>query len=345
MEATVSLKNHFNAIATDIRAHGAVSCRLALEALDRPSLDAMLAQARHASDARFGKVLKAYVPGNKFPAVSVTGASCELHCKHCNDHYLHGMIPAETPEKLDRVLTDIHEHGGTGALISGGSTREGVVDMKGLHGVLGKITRSTSLQLNLHTGLIDETTARELRGTGIATISLDLVGDDATIQGIYGLDKSVDDYKRVLRGLMRAGFTNQHIIPHVCIGLDKGKVVGEYAVLDYIRDLNPALVVFIVIIPPKQQEHLGFSNVPPEDVSRIVATTRALYPDAEISLGCMRPGGSIRNEYDVAAFKAGITRIAIPTRAVLALAERSGYAITRIENCCAIGSLASQASR
>jgi uncharacterized radical SAM superfamily protein len=316
-----------------------------LEALDKPSLDAFLGRARQASDARFGKVLKAYIPGNKFPAVSVTGTSCELHCKHCNDHYLHGMIPAETPEKLDLVLGDIHARGGTGALISGGSTREGVVEMKGLHGVLRKVVRSTGMQLNLHTGLIDEATARELRGTGIATISLDLVGDDATIQGIYGLGKTVDDYKRVLRGLMRAGFTSQHIIPHVCVGLDKGKVVGEYAVLDYIRELNPALVVFIVIIPPKQQAHHGFSNVPPEDVSRVIATTRALYPDAEISLGCMRPGGSIRNEYDIAAFKAGITRIAIPTRAVLGLAEHGGYTIKSVENCCAIGSIAPRASR
>ncbi len=340
MEAAISVNDGCeNAIVEAIRVRGAVGSRALLEALDGPSLDAVLARARQASDARFGKVLKTYIPGNKFPAVSVTGTSCELHCKHCNDHYLHGMIPAETPEKLNRVLNDLHERGGTGALISGGSTREGVVEMSGFHSVFEKITQSTSLQLNLHTGLIDEATARDLRRTGITTISLDLVGNDATIHGIYGLDKSVEDYKQVLRGLMRAGFTGQQIIPHVCIGLDKGKVVGEYAVLDYIRELDPKLVVFIVIIPPKQQEHLGFSKVLPVDVSRIVATTRELYPDAEISLGCMRPGGSIRNEYDVAAFKAGITRIAIPTRAVLTLAEQRGYTIKRIENCCAIGSL------
>jgi uncharacterized radical SAM superfamily protein len=345
MEVQVSLNSDVDVILDGIRSSGAVKSRPLLESLDRASLDAVLGQARHASDSKFGKVIKAYIPGSKFPAVSVTGASCELHCKHCNDHYLHGMIPAETTEKLDRVLMDIHERGGTGALISGGSSRDGIVEMRRFHGVLGKITRSTSLQLNLHTGLIDEATAKELRGTGIATISLDLVGADATIRGIYGLDKTVEDYKRVLRGLMRAGFTSQQIIPHVCIGLDKGKVVGEYAVLDYIRELNPALVVFIIIIPSKQQEQLGFSNVPPDEVSRIIATTRILYPNAEISLGCMRPGGSIRNEYDVAAFKAGITRIAIPTKAVLALAERSGYTIERAENCCAIGSLTPQASR
>jgi len=323
-----------------LRSGGAARGRSMLESLDRASLDALLARARHASDTRFGKVLKAYIPGNKFPAISVTGTSCQLHCKHCSEHYLHGMIPAETPEKLEQVLSGIHERGGTGALVSGGSTRDGVVEMERFHGVLGSIAHSTGLQLNLHTGLIDEATARALRATGIAAISLDLVGDDTTIRDIYGLDKTVDDYKRVLSGLLRAGFTSQHIIPHVCIGLDKGKVIGEYAVIDYIRELDPALVVFIVIIPPRQQGHGGFSKVPPEDVSRIVATTRVLYPGAEISLGCMRPGGKIRDEYDVAAFKAGITRIAIPTRVVLTMAERGGYTIERIENCCAIGALA-----
>ncbi|MEX2757362.1 MAG: radical SAM protein [Candidatus Sigynarchaeota archaeon] len=328
-----------------LRSGGAVKGRELLESLDRVSLDAVLAWTRHASDSRFGKILKTYIPGKKFPAISVTGTSCELHCKHCNEHYLHGMIPAETPERLEQVLTSIYERGGTGALISGGSTRDGVVEMRRFHGVLGRIARSTSLQLNLHTGLIDEATARALRETGITAISLDLVGDDATIRDIYGLDKTVEDYKLVLHGLLRAGFTNQHIIPHVCIGLDKGKVVGEYAVLDYIRELNPALVVFIIIIPPKQQGNGGFSNVPPDDVSRLVAMTRVLFPGAEISLGCMRPGGKIRDEYDIAAFKAAITRIAIPTRAVLTMAERGGYSIERIENCCAISSPGPPSSR
>ncbi|NMC03634.1 MAG: hypothetical protein GYA24_00410 [Candidatus Lokiarchaeota archaeon] len=326
-------------MAATVREKGAAKSRSMLEALDQQSMDIFLAQARQASDGRFGKVLKTYIPGNKFPAISVTGLSCDLHCKHCNDHYLHGMIPAETPGKLETVLMDIHEKGGTGALISGGSTREGIVPMEHVHGVLGKVIRSTGMQLNVHTGLINEATARPLRETGIATISLDLVGDDGTIWKIYGLDKTVEDYKKVLHGLIHAGFTNQHIVPHVCIGLDMGKVVGEYVVLDYLRELNPALIVFIIIIPPKQQDLHGFVNVPPADVARVIATARVLYPDAEISLGCMRPGGSIRNEYDMAAFRAGVTRVAVPTRALLQLARQLGYAIHRIENCCAIGAV------
>ncbi|MBN2149950.1 MAG: hypothetical protein JW839_00760, partial [Candidatus Lokiarchaeota archaeon] len=276
MEVQAPMTSPVPAILDAIRLEGAAASKRRIEELNVAALDEFLEVARRASDARFGKIIKAYVPGTKFPSISVTGTSCDLHCWHCQHHYLRGMIPAETPATLAGVLAGIEANGGTGALVSGGSTRDGVVEMSRFHDVLRQAVRSTGLALNLHTGLIDEATARSLRGTGISAISLDLVGDDATIRDIYGLDKTVEDYKRVLRGLLAAGFTSDQIVPHVCIGLAKGKVVGEYAVLDYIAELDPKLVVFIVIIPPKHREGHGFEFVPPAQVARVMATARVL---------------------------------------------------------------------
>nr|MDO8114785.1 radical SAM protein [Candidatus Sigynarchaeota archaeon] len=326
-----------------IRSKGALEARAILEGLSAPGFEAFLRETRRLTDEKFGKRLKCYVPGNDFPAMSVTGDACELRCKHCNERYLHGMIPAETPEKLEKALRGVQASGGSGALISGGSTKDGIVDTRAFLGVLERVKHDTALQLNMHTGLIDEATARRLHVTGVDTISLDLVGDDATIRDIYGLNKTVADYKRVLRGLMDAGFTNRQIIPHVCIGLNKGTIQGEYNVLDYVSILNPRLIVFIVLIPPKSAtvpgSSDGFVNVPPVEVSRLIATTRSMFPAAELSIGCMRPGGKVRNEYDVAAFKAGITRIALPTRNLLKMVETLGYGIEYAKNCCAMGSM------
>lgn len=322
------------------RESGANAVREMLIGLVDESWTAFLDRGRAMTDSRFGKRLKVYVPGKMFPAISVTGAECDLGCKHCNKQYLYGMVPADTPEKLESALRDLHASGGTGALISGGSTKDGVVEMGMFHDVFGSIKAETTLALNVHTGLIDEETAMRLHETGIDTISLDLVGDDATIQEIYGLHKTVDDYKQVLAALMKAGFTNNQIIPHICIGLNKGEIAGEYNVLDYITALDPKLIVFIVIIPPKISNDLdstGFKLVLPVEVSRLVLTARILYPRSEISLGCMRPGGRLRNEYDVAAFHAGITRIALPTQKVLKLARDYGYQIEHVDSCCAIG--------
>jgi len=327
-------------LVTTIRENGAIAAKELFTGVDDAMWLALFDRGRELADTNFGKKLKVYVPGKKFPAISVTGAACDLGCKHCNKQYLRGMVPAETPEKLESALRSVEASGGTGALISGGSTRDGIVEMHAFHAVLGQIKDGSSLALNVHTGLIDEATAVELHATGIDTISLDLVGDDATIQEIYGLHKAVDDYKRVLAGLMNAGFTNDQVIPHICIGLHGGEIKGEYNVLDYINALDPRLIVFIVIIPPKtpaSPDSIDFKQVQSAEIARLVLTARLLYPRAEISLGCMRPGGRIRNDYDIAAFKAGITRIALPTQQLLKFARERGYEIELIESCCAIG--------
>jgi hypothetical protein len=322
-------------IIEEIARDGAVASRTVVEALGGQARDAFLAELRVRTDDRFGKVIRTYTPGTKFASISVTGTSCDLGCKHCDRKYLHGMVPATTPEELDRVLRRIEADGGEGALISGGSTREGIVEMQAFHGVLASIKQTTSLKLNLHVGLIGKDAAESLYATDIDEISLDLVGDDATIQDIYGLDKTVNDYTALLDRLMDVGFTSQQIVPHICIGLHFGEIRGEYVVLDYIRRLEPELVVFIVLIPPKTGEKL-FSLVPPEGIGRVIATARAIYPDAELSLGCMRPAGAIRAAYDLAAFESGITRIALPTKAFQNKISSLGYSFESLSHCCAV---------
>ena len=61
---------------------------------------------------------------NSFPAFSITAGGCALMCDHCQAGILEPMIPATSPEMLDRkvrdlvVLQDLQ-----GFLLSGGSTR------------------------------------------------------------------------------------------------------------------------------------------------------------------------------------------------------------------------------
>lgn len=332
------MNSSVEALIDQIAASGAVKGRAIIEGLEGKARDQLFSRLRDRSDAKFGKKLKAYVPGKQFPAISVTGSKCSLQCEHCNKRYLRNMVPALDPESLEKILRDLNASGGNGALISGGSTKEGVVDTRKYHHVLKRIKEETHLKLNMHTGLIDRQVARELYNTGVDTISLDLVGDDRIITEIYHLNKSTSDYIETLKGFMDAGFTQTQIVPHICVGLYKGEIAGECNVLDYLSMLNPKLIVFIVLIPPREGDsEIPFKLVPPRDVGNIVAIARILYPRAEISMGCMRPGGRKRKEYDLEAFKAGITRIALPTKALEKHLEKLGYTMERLDNCCAIG--------
>ncbi|MHA1683111.1 MAG: radical SAM protein [Promethearchaeota archaeon] len=322
-------------IINQIKTGGATAGRVIIEGMGPDQLRAVQARLRKETNTFFGKTITSYIPGRQFPAISITGHSCDLNCLHCQDKYLHGMIPVTTPRGLEEELQKIHDSGGTGALISGGSSRDGIVPMERFYPVLKKVKKETELSLNVHTGLIGRRDAERLFDTGIDKISLDLIGDDRTAREIYGLDRGVRDYKNVLSGLMNAGFTAEHIIPHVCIGLHWGRVMGEYNVLEYISGLHPRLIVFIVIIPPKAND--AFAMVPPEDVGRVISTARIIYPETELSLGCMRPGGLIRFQYDKQAFMSGINRIALPTSPLKKLLELEGFLLKLEENCCAIG--------
>ena len=71
-------------------------------------LFALLSQARELTWKIWGKNIDFYLPGmvtlnkekGEYPAISITGESCELNCGHCSGKLLKSMIPASTPEAL-----------------------------------------------------------------------------------------------------------------------------------------------------------------------------------------------------------------------------------------------------
>src|SRR5690349_6292903 len=61
---------------------------------------------------------------NSFPAFSITAGACGLNCDHCQAKILAPMLPATSPEMLDRkVRTLIATQNLQGFLLSGGSNR------------------------------------------------------------------------------------------------------------------------------------------------------------------------------------------------------------------------------
>ena len=95
-----------------------------------------------------------FYPGKKFPSISITGIECSLECAHCNRHYLEGMKPAESPDKLRNLLLDLWKDGANGALISGGSDQNGGVPFKPFLQAIRDVKDQTDLIINLHTGLV-----------------------------------------------------------------------------------------------------------------------------------------------------------------------------------------------
>lgn len=282
------------------------------------------------------KTFKAYYVWPKFPSVSISGNTCLLNCKHCNRVYLNDMQCCTKPEQLLKFCKKIDDNGGIGILLSGGCDKRGeMLNLRRFLPIVKKIKEETDLVIKLHTGLVDEELAKGIADADVDIASMECIGSNETIREVFGLNATVETYAETFRNLQNAGV--KHIVPHICIGLHKGRVIGEWRALEIVKEnCKPSVMVFIVLRPTPGTPYENISPPGSENVKKIIAKARELFPNLELSLGCMRPRNSYRINLEEAALEAGVTRMEIPLESTLKKAMEMGYKIKKIDACCAL---------
>lgn len=288
-------------------------------------------QSSH-SHQNHGTLLACY-PSPKFPALSITGERCALNCKHCEGHYLRHMVPCPRPDVLFKTCLHFAENGAKGILISGGYNEEGWVPLDGFIDAIERVKRETGLFLNVHTGLAPPALAEELGRAGVDMASVDLIGSDETIELVLGIKKTTRDYERTLKELER--FV-PHVVPHICIGLHEGKIRGEARAMEIAAKIRPLSLVFLVLTPTSGTRFEKISPPSPAEVGKVIADARLKFPNATLALGCMRPRGGKKTEYELQALHSGVDRIEIPSWQTIELARKFGHDVQRLEACCAV---------
>ena len=282
------------------------------------------------------KIFRAYHVWPKFPSVSMSGNSCALSCKHCNHTYLNDMQNLTEPDELLNSCRRFADEGAVGFLLSGGCDKNGaMLNLRKLLPVVKQIKKETDLVVKLHTGLVDKELAEDIVAAGVDIASVEVVGSNETIQEIFDFNATVDSYADTLQNLEAAGMP--YIVPHVCIGLHYGELKGEFHALEVIKNFcDPSLLVLIIFRPTKGTI-LEQCKIPSaDDVSTVVEKAKELFPDKDVSLGCIRPRARFREEIELAALKAGVTRMEIPSKNTLRCASEMGYTIKKIHACCAL---------
>jgi uncharacterized radical SAM superfamily protein len=265
------------------------------------------------------KTFSAVYP-KKTMAVSVTGKYCVLSCAHCGGHYLKNMVDIadfdkEFASKRPRSI-----------LLSGGCNKEGAVPLA----TWCKELASRGVRMNVHPGITSKDEAAILAHNA-QVISFDFVLDNLAIKEVFNGRWNRDDYIRTFRDL---GKGSAKVVPHILIGLRKGKVFGEMEALKFLLDEGITKIIFIVFIPTQGTEWEGFSPPDIDDVARIVFYTRVARPEIEIVLGCMRPGGTYRRRLDTLLAKA-VDGIVLPHPSVIEIVEKAGLTVFEKEECCA----------
>ena len=296
-------------------------------------LSSMMAQAAQTKERYFGRDINFCFTGAGFPALSLTGSSCALSCKHCKRKLIERLTPAKTPEALKKACLDASGRGAKGVLLTGGCTPDAKVPVYGFLEAVSEIKKETGLIMLAHTGITDEAEARLIKESGIDGVCLDVVGSPEVSEEIYGVRITPGMYRDTLLAFEKAGMKS--VAPHVCIGLLYGRPSHEEAALDIISCIKPSSIVLIGLTDLEGTPMQGM-KISPEDFIRILCLARKKFPDTYISLGCARGKGAIRAEIDRMAVSAGVNAIAVPTAASYMRAKELGLRINEYSACCSL---------
>ncbi len=282
----------------------------------------------------FENTVKLFYPGLKFPVISLTNHSCELKCDHCNLKYLEHMNCISEYRSLFEFAKKMEDKGALGILVSGGCDSEGSVPLEDFIDDLTRIKQETKLVVNVHTGLIKNSLIRELSKTGVDVVSFDVTGDDEVIRNVYHLNKSSIDYQNTFKALKNSGLKN--IVPHICVGLNKGVIGNEFKALKILEPYNLSLIVIIIFTPTKGTPLQNIKPPSSDSIQRFLSILRLVFPETELSLGCMRPRGVLKKEMEAAALRSGFNRITSPSTLIKHYAGELKIKIEKYYGCCSL---------
>ena len=320
-----------------------------IDALEDAPLDAaLLAECERAQAGVVGRPIRFSTPTfksysscelsgcgkNAFPAFSVTAGGCALMCDHCQAKILEPMIPATSPEMLERKVRELVEAQDLrGFLLSGGSTKRNEIRYERFYPVVERLKRDYPyLKIAIHSALLDEARAKRMEAAGVDTAMMDVIGAQETIRDVYHLERPVEDFEATLAALCA---TSMEVVPHIVIGLHYGRILGEPRALDIVSRHRIHSLVLVVVMPFYAKPGT-FETPRAEDVGRIFLEARRRLPRQEVLLGCARPPGMHRRVTDAYAVAAGLDGIAFPADGAVAVAGAIGRPAVQEHACCSI---------
>ncbi|MDD5092595.1 MAG: hypothetical protein PHQ23_16985 [Candidatus Wallbacteria bacterium] len=225
--------------------------------------------------------------------VSMTGTQCELQCGLCHGHYLESMKPWNNGYP---VL-----NGCSSVLLSGGFRRDGSLVLPNPERIAA--IAESGVKINIHLGFyrpFEQDILLKLC-PHISTVSFNFMPDSGALSVIaphFSPDSYLDSYAHYLDlGL--------NIAPHVLLGL--AEPANELLIAEKLKPFSPKKVVLLVLIPGKGQKPR-----PAGDVIDSVRAFRKTLPAAQLIMGCMRPGGAWRDEFDSLLEETGVNMVVNP---------------------------------
>lgn len=264
--------------------------------------------------------MEIYVPSStSFPSISSSGTFCHLNCEHCKRHYLSNMVDA-SHNGIYYACRKAYENGASGALISGGSDSKGRVLID--YADLKKVAQIKNFSVNVHTGLTHDVPDVLHH---VKCVSIDIPPSDAVVKNIYHLNKTQEDYFDMVE---LYEMSRIRYVPHMCIGIEGGKIKGEIDTLERLAAINNNMVVLLSLkrtpgIP------FTFNKIMTKPYEKVIKEAREMFK--YLCLGCMRDKSK-----DKEMLWHYFDKIAWPSSIIKAELARNESTITTYKTCCAV---------
>lgn len=254
---------------------------------------------------------KAYIPHPKYPTVSITGSRCALKCDYCRGLVLRTMVQIDSPDRFLSFCKKLKERGGIGCLLSGGFNKEGKLPFEPYIEAIKYAKNELGLTLSIHPGILNRDEVIQLRDSEIDIAEFYLILSDNVLKNVMHTKLSKSDVLKALDIIYTYG--PRYVSPHITVGSDYGKISWEYDAVDALKDYDPYVLIFLILVPI---EGTPMAHVKPpsiNDLLNLFATARKKLENTELVLGCMRVRGKYTQTLESELIHNGLVdRIAIP---------------------------------
>jgi hypothetical protein len=260
----------------------------------------------------------------KTRSVSLTGAFCNLNCKHCQGAYLKNMDP------LDRWINGMGDPDVGSLLISGGMEDRRAVPFGRYRSELIAL-RESGMRINLHVGFPEPKEAA-LIGTLADVVSLDLPGTDRILREVYGIPLQTQEVMDLYQELVLFGVP---VHPHITVGLENGRVGHEQKAIQAIQPFQPKFLTINVLIPTKGTAYESADPPDLRDVRQVFSDAIVGLPQTKLILGCMQPKGRYREDLQMMAYDMGFYGWVQPVGMLMKQLAKEEHGVHFFFDCCA----------
>ncbi len=213
-------------------------------------------------------------------------------------------------------------------LISGGGNKDGSVSIKEHKEFL--LSLPSHLKLNIHPGFQQASNLEFLRQKE-TVVSFDLPASDLVIKNVYNLPYSRSDYQQLFSDYKKL-FTT---IPHLTLGLGQLDPSEQQNNIKFLQQQQINKLAILLFRPTPTTR---LANQPPPEIEACISLLEKLcqiFPE-KILMGCMRPAGQYRKDFDSLAWLAGNCSFVQPDHSLVCALQKSEVEVMLKEQCCAL---------